>query len=307
MLRAAGLSASAMKVVDREKGVFDPSYMWAQQLTDTVILLNLNGKDVVLDPGQKLCPFQLVSWRHSGAGGIRQGAEGRSIGVTPSQSYTSNTLLRTGELNIDEHAAVSGRFSFVFSGQQALGWRQAVLLNDLDEVKKEFDEWLREFCPDGPEAHLDHFIGLDDPDVNLIAIVKVEGGVGTATSRRLLLPGFFFETRGSHPFVDQEKRLEPVDMHYADQVTDQVVFHLPPGFTVEGAPQNTQIPWPGHASFATKSIPASGQITIARQLTRAFTLVKPDEYQSLRDFYQKIASADQQQLVLVATPTAKGN
>jgi hypothetical protein len=307
MLRAAGLAANAMKVVDRQQGVFDPSYMWAQQLTDTVIVLPLNGKDVVLDPGEKMCPFQLVSWRHSSAGGIRQGTEGKSVSITPGQSYAANTLLRTGELNVDEHAAVAGRFSFVFSGQHALMWRQVALLNDLDEVKKQFDEWLREFCPDGPEAHLDHFIGLDDPEVNLIAIVKVEGGVGTATSKRLMLPGFFFETRGSHPFVDQEKRLEPVDMHYAEQVTDQIVYHLPAGFIVEGAPQNAQIPWPGHASFATKTIPAPGQITIARQLTRAFTLVKPEEYQGLRDFYQKVAIADQQQLVLTTSPAPKGN
>ena len=53
-----------------------------------------------------------------------------------------------------------------------------------------------------------------------MAMVNVKGSLGMATAKRLLLPGFFFETRGHVPFVSEEKRLEPVDMHYADRVTD---------------------------------------------------------------------------------------
>jgi hypothetical protein len=162
--------------------------------------------------------------------------------------------------------------------------------------------------PDGVEAHIDHFLGLDDPDVNLLAMVKVRGTLGTATSKRLLLPGFFFEARGSHPFVNQDKRLEFVDMHYADRVTDEVEYRLPPGLAVEGAPQDTKILWQDHAMLLVKSASAPGKITIARSLARAFTFSKPEEYQDLRGFYQKVAANDQQQLVLTtAAPTAKGN
>jgi hypothetical protein len=96
-------------------------------------------------------------------------------------------------------------------------------------------------------------------------------------------------------------------MHYGEQVTDQVVYHLPPGFTVEGAPEGTNIPWQGHAIFVAKSKNDPDQITITRQLSRAFTFAKPKEYQDLRGFYQKVAAADQQQLVLARAPATKGN
>jgi len=307
MLRAAGLTAYAMKVVDRDQGVFDATYMNMDQLDDTLVILDNDGKSIVLDPGEKMCPFLTVHWKHSGATGIRQSPDGRSVAGSPLEPYTANTLLRIGDVTLDEHGAVTGNFRFVMTGQEALRWRQAALENDLDEVKKRFDNWLQPIFPDGVEAHIDHFIGLDDPNVNLIAFVKANGTLGSATSKRVLLPGFFFETRGSHPFVDQEKRLESVDMHYADQVTDQVAYHLPPGLAVEGAPQDAKITWAGHAALATKTVPASGEITIARQLVRGFTFAKPEEYQDLRGFYQKIAAADQQQLVLTASPTSKGN
>jgi hypothetical protein len=107
--------------------------------------------------------------------------------------------------------------------------------------------------------------------------------------------------------VAQEKRLEPVDMHYGDQITDQVTYHLPVGFSVEGAPPDAKITWPEHAMLVNKTVPAPGQITIARMLARSFTLAKPEDYQDLRGFYQKVAAADLQQLVLTVPPAPKGN
>ena len=150
-------------------------------------------------------------------------------------------------------------------------------------------------------------MALDDPDAKLQAFVKVQGTLGSATAKRLLLPGFFFQTRGHLPFVNQEKRLEPVDMHYAAHVTDQVTFHLPAGLAVEGAPQDAKISWPDHSLFITKSVLAPGQVTIARSLARGFVIAMPKEYQDLRGFYQKVAASDQQQLVLTTSGPAKGN
>ncbi|MGB6687186.1 MAG: DUF3857 domain-containing protein [Terracidiphilus sp.] len=308
MLRAAGLTAYDMKVVDREAGVFDGSYLNFGQLDDDMIILSLNGKEVLLDPGEKMCPFQTVSWRHSFAGGVRESANGRAATQSPQQAYSANTDTRIGDITVDDEGGITGSMRFLMMGQEALRWRQAALENDVDELKKSFDRILLNSTPEGVEANVDHFLGLDDPDVNLIAVVKVKGTLGSATSKRLLLPGFFFETRGPHPFVAEEKRVAPVDMHYGEQVSEEITYHLPPGMTVEGAPQDGKIPWEGHAVLVSKTKVAAGEVTVARQFARAFTFSKPEEYQSLHDFYQKVATADQQQLVLArAAAVAKGN
>jgi hypothetical protein len=307
MLRAAGLSAFAMKVVNRDNSIFDPSYLSADQLDDILVVLSTGGKEILLDPGQKMCPFQTVHWKHEGAAGIRQSRDGNSAAGSPSDTYTANTLQRTGDLTVDAHGAVTGTFRFAMAGQEALRWRQTALRNDQAEVNKQFDHWLEAMVPDGIEAHIDGFTGLDDPDVALIATVNAKGNLGAATSKRLLLPGFFFETRGAHPFVDQANRIEPVDMHFGEVITDQIVYHLPAGFAVEGAPQDARIPWPGYAVLVAKSRTDPGQITIARLFSRAFTLVKPDQYQDLRGFYLKVAAADQQQVVLTRAAAGTGN
>jgi hypothetical protein len=308
MLRAAGLTAYGMKVVDRQRGVFDISYLSLGQLDDTLIVFSIDGKEIVLDPGEKMCPFGTVNWRHSSAGGLKQSVKGNSAVTTAAQFYSDNKTTRIGDIALDEHGAITGSFRFIMTGQQALYWRQLATENDPDEVKKQFDQSLESIIPDGVEANLDHFFALDNPETNLMAIVNVKGNLGAATSKRLILPAFFFETRGSHPFVAQEKRQTAVDMHYGEVLTDQVTYHLPAGFAAEGAPQDNKISWPQHAILSTKSVPSSGQIIIARTLARAFTTAKPEEYNDLHDFYQKVAAADQAQLVLSTAPVApKGN
>jgi hypothetical protein len=307
MLRAAGLTAYPMKVVDRSQGVFDPSYMDFDQLDTILVVASINGKEIVLDPGEKMCPFGRLNWRHAEARGIRESAQGLGLAQTPSDPYTQNVTQRSADLTLDEHGGVTGTLTVVMDGQEALRWRQIAIENDTDEVKKRFDKSLEEIMPDGVDAHVDHFLAIDQPDSNLIAICKVSGSIGTATAKRLLLPGLFFETRGHVPFVKEEKRLEQVDMHYADHVSDTVTYHLPAGLIVEGAPQDANVAWTGHAVFIVKSKSAPGELTIADTIARGFALAKPDEYQDLRGFYQKVAAADQEELVLTNAAVAKGN
>ena len=164
---------------------------------------------------------------------------------------------------------------------------------------------FRSMMPEGMEAHLDHFLGMDDSEVNLLAMVKADGRLGTQAGKRLLLPGFFFESRARQPFVDEDKRQAPVDMHYASTVLDQVTYHLPAGYSVEGAPKDDNVMWSPNAQLVAKITQQEAQVTVARRLARGFSMLKPEQYQDLRGFYQKVAASDQQQVVLTQAAVAK--
>jgi hypothetical protein len=303
MLRSAGLTAYAIKVVDRDRNLFDAAYLSLEQLDSTVVALSLGGKEILLDPGEKMCPFQTVSWQHSNAAGVGQSAQGPSLISTPEQQYKDNVTQRLGDVFVDAQGGVTGRINIVMNGQKALHWRQRALEEDDTELKKEFDhEEIEGQAPEGVEAHVDHFLAMNDPYSDLMAVVTIKGTLGTVTAKRLILPGFFFETRATAPFVNEDKRLIPVDMHYGRRVTDEITYHLPDGVTVEGAPQDASIPWPSHAALIAKSVAQPGQITVRQTLLVGFTIAKPEEYQNLRAFYQKVAGADQEQLVLTMPP-----
>ena len=145
-------------MVSRSEGIFDASYMSMRQLDDTLVLLGVDGQPVLVDPGEKLCPFGTVNWRHSNAGGVRQSAQGAGYAQTPEQSYAANVIKREGTLDLDAHGQISGVIRVTTSGQESLRWRQRSLEIDETELKKEYDKTLENITPDGVEAHVDHFM-----------------------------------------------------------------------------------------------------------------------------------------------------
>jgi penicillin V acylase-like amidase (Ntn superfamily) len=98
-------------------------------------------------------------------------------------------------------------------------------------------------------------------------------------------------------------------MRYAQMMQDSVSYHVPAGYTVESSPSSSDVSWPNNAILSIKSTPISDGVNVARLLARNFLLVKSSDYQQLHDFYVKVATADQQQIVLTraAAPASKGN
>jgi hypothetical protein len=304
MARAAGLQAVPMQVVNRDTAIFDPDYLRLMQLDDYIAVVTIGGKEVYLDPGQKMCPFGLLHWKHTYAAGLKLSGKGAEIASTPANVYTQNTLQRVADLTVGPDGSVTGTLRIVMSGQEALHWRQIAIRNDEDEVKKRFNESMREIVPDGVQADFDHFLSLDDYNTNLLAVLKVSGQLGSATGKRFFLPGMFFESHAQHPFVAAEHREIPVDVHYPERQVDDVTYHLPDGFAVESAPQSATIPWGTSAQMRVAAKSDKGTVEIARSLAYNFTLVEQKEYTELHDFYQKVATADQQQLVLTRAAQA---
>ncbi len=307
LARAAGLQAWPMQVVDRNRAIFDSTYLDTFQLDDYLAIVKIGDKEVFLDPGQKMCPFGLVHWKHALAGGLRGSVQGPGYAVTAAPMYTQSVTQRIGDLQVDTDGTVKGTIRYILSGQDALHWRQMALRNDEDEVTKRFNESLRESMPDGVQADFDHFLALDDYNVNLVAVIKVSGVIATATGKRVFLPGVFFESHARHPFVAQDKRTIPVDVEYARMVKDDVTYHLPEGFSIESGPQATDVPWPNHAALKIASTPAANGIQVIRTMAYNFTMLDPKEYGGLHDFYQKVATADQQPMVLTRAAVARGN
>ncbi len=307
LARAAGLKAWPMQVVDRNLALFDYHYLDFGQLDDFIAVVNIAGKDIFVDPAQKVAPFGSLHWAHTLAWGFRESDSGPAEVQTPELDYKENAVARTADLTVGADGNAKGTARIVLSGALALYWRQQALQNDLEELKKEFKEYLVNDLPDGIDVDFDHFAQLEDGESNLTAVVNLSGMIGTATGKRLILPGLFFETRVKHPFVSQDKRITPIDVHFPEMETDNVVYHLPPGYTVESAPRTPEVNWPRIAQMQINSVVKGDSVEVARVLARTFTLLKPEDYDDLHNFYVKLATADQQQIVLARPAAVRGN
>jgi hypothetical protein len=307
LARTAGLDVSPMQVVNRDRAIFSSHYLNSEQLDDYIAVVTIRGKDTYLDPGERMCPYGSLHWKHTLATGFRLEGKKSVIAMTPAGDYTKAVVQRIAYLNIDPQGDVQGTVRIVMNGPDALYWRQVALENDPDEVKKQFDESVRASIPEGVQVEFDHFLGQEDYNSSLMASMRVSGNLGTATGKRLFLPGLFFESQGKHPFVALENRQTPIDVHYAKMEQDEVTYHLPADFTVESAPQAGRTAWPQHAEMKIASKVDGDSVMVDRSMAYNYVMLDSKDYESLRGFYQKIATADQQPLVLIHNQAAKGN
>jgi transglutaminase-like putative cysteine protease len=304
LVRASGLEAFGLKVVDRSERMFDSNYLSLRQLDALLVVVRIDGKEIYLDPGEKLCPFGQLHWSHTLAGGIAENLNHPV--VTPQNLSKDGITAHRADLTIDAQGFIKGSVKIVMNGPEALRWRQLNLTSSPDEVKHEFNEVLRKLLPQGIAGDLDHFQALDTSATNLGAFVNVSGQLGTVTGKRVVVPAFFFNSDPRTQFVNETSRESAIDLHYAEQVIDDVVFHFPDGFTVEGAPPAEQLPWSNQAAVVVKTTSAPGTIEIKQIFARGFVMLDPKEYSSLLGFYRKLAAADQQQLILVKNAGAGG-
>lgn len=307
LARAAGLDVSPMQVVNRDQSIFSSHYLNSGQLDDFIAVITINGKDTYLDPGERMCPFGSLHWKHTLATGFRLEGKKSVIAMTPAGDYRQAAVQRTAYLDIDPDGGVKGTVRIVMNGPDALYWRQLAIENDPDEVKKQFVETIRASIPEGVQVEFDHFLGQEDYNSSLIASIHVSGNLGTVTGKRLFLPGLFFESKGKHPFVELEKRVMPIDVHFPKSELEEVTYRLPADFAVESAPQADRTVWPGHAEMKIASKTNGDTVVVERSMAYNYVMLDSKDYESLRGFYQKIATADQQPLVLIHSQAAKGN
>jgi hypothetical protein len=307
LARAAGLEVRPKWIASRDRHIFNSSFQRTSQLDAIVIAVTVDGKEMVIDPGCKLAPFQTLHWSHAGAGGVAMGGDGKVESViTPLQDNRDNTVIRVGNLNIGPEGSVSGMLKVGFIGQQALQWRQRALKADPNALKGQLESELQSQVPDGVQIYIDRIAGLDDPNKQLVAVLQVSGTLGTRTGSHLILPRLFFDSKTTDPFPAEEVRSLPVDVHYAAQEQEQITYLFPAGFALEGTPEDASMRWEENAAYKLVSKTDAGSITSARILARGFTLLGPAEYGKLRDFYDKVALADHQQIALsAAKPAAK--
>ncbi|MBS1805934.1 MAG: DUF3857 domain-containing protein [Acidobacteria bacterium] len=303
LARAAGLQARAMSIADRRFRIFDPGYLSLDQLSMTVIVLHINNSDVFLDPGEKFMPYGQLHWSHALCGGLLEAGDGVTISaVTPPNQSKEAIIAHTADISVDSQGAAKGTVKILMNGPDALRWRQLNLTADTMEVRRQLSASLIASLPQGVSIEIGEIQGLATSAGYVSVTAAVSGQLGTVTGKRVLLPAFFFSTHGNEQFASDEKREAPIDLHYAEQVIDDTVYHLPAGYSIESAPQPAQLPWPEHAALVIKTQPGANVIDIKHIFARASVLLEAKEYQALRDYYQKMAIANQQQLVL--TPTA---
>ncbi len=303
MARAAGYKAYAMVVTERDKNLLNPGYLNWEQFEDEIAIVNVGGKDVFFDPGQRYCEYGKLHWMHTQVIGIRQNDNGGGALETPPASYQDNQMLRAADLELGPNGAVKGTVRISMGGAEALRWRQRAIRTDEQELKKDLDEMLQNQVPDGVQVKTSHFVGLTDNIAGFMVVADVTGSLGTQTGKRVFLPSAFFESKAK-PLFAEEKRENPVDLLYPYVAQDRVTITLAPGLTIESLPTAADLSIKQAAAYKASYSFKGNAYDQNRLLALGVTRYKKEDYPQLRDFFQKAGAQDQQQIVLRQSPAA---
>jgi Domain of Unknown Function with PDB structure (DUF3857)/Transglutaminase-like superfamily len=300
MARAAGLPAYQMRVADRDEIFFQPAVPNPSQLTSEIVIVTVDGKEIFLDPGTPLCPFGHLAWQHTSTQGIRQAADGATALVpTPSANYKDAISKRVGRLTLNEDGSAKGKIGIAWAGEEALVHRLSGLKTDAAGRKKELEDELKTYLPDGALVQLDSASGWEEAEAQLTANFSVEiPSYASSTGKRMLVPRDIFQTRGRQPF-SQGERKNPVYFNYPYYAMDETTITFPASFHLENVPEVPPLRT-DYSLYKVQHSANGNSVTFTRDFGMAGIVFQQKDYPELRKFFAAVTTGDSDPIILTA-------
>jgi hypothetical protein len=307
MLRAAGIPASLMLVPDRDHEMFVPAFLSMSQFDAEIVVAQLDGKDVFLDPGTRFCPYGITDWRYSSLQGLRQvEGKGAEIKDTPLSTYNQAMVTRFARLKVNDEGRAEGTLGVAYYGLEAMDRRQQGARTDDEGRKQLLEDELKSWLPGDSEVSLTKPPEWDKTEEPLIAAFNIKCPIMINAGKRGLIPLHPFQF-SSRPRFSAAQRVNAVYFYFPSREIDEIHLTLPPSVQVESLPAN-DVQKLEYALYKTEQKPEGANgIFVLRDLVMAGMVFPATIYPEVKGFYDKVKAGDDQQVVLKAATHAAGN
>jgi Domain of Unknown Function with PDB structure (DUF3857)/Transglutaminase-like superfamily len=306
LARAAGFEAYPMMVTSRRQGVFMEDYPNGYQLNTMVVQVRAGSNFLYLDPATKFCPFGLLPWEETDAGGVRVDSARPELRSTPGSKSSDAAVRRKAALRLSEEGALRGKVEVVYFGQEALSMRLEANKQDDAARRKELEESLKKELAPGATVNVTEVEGWDTGDTPLKTVFEVEvPNFATRAGKRLVLPLGVFHTTESNPFPSA-RRVNPIYFSYPQETQEEVAIELSPGMQVESLPSAKKADEKA-AYYDLSAVKDGNTIRISRNLRLHAYLFERQQYPVLRAFYSGVLAGDSQQATLLPAPENGSN
>ncbi len=300
LARAAGFEAFPVLISERSQHFFHPKYMNSFELNDSVVLVKLNGKDFYCDPGTKFAPYGLLPWSETGVPGLKLDKDGGAWIQTPMPDPSSSKVERKADLKLTEEGTLEGKLTVVYSGLTALWRRIDERAEDDAERKKFLEDQVKEYVPAGIEVELTNRPDWGSSTMEMVAEYKLTVPNWSAgAGHRTVLAATLFGNGEKHTF-EHAGRVFPIYFHFPYEEVDDLSIALPAGWQVVSTPaEKTR-----DEKLLVYSLHADDKKTavhVSRDLKVNVVLLDSKYYAALRNFYEFIRTADDEQIVLQPT------
>lgn len=297
MVRASGLSARVAEVSNRSDKLFEKGVLSRRELDSELAIVNVNGKEIYLDPGTRFCPYGLLRWVRTSTAALLPDKNGGTFVNVPNSRYDQAVTERTAKLTFDPDGTLKGEITVQYKGIPALELRLDALRTDEAGRKKQLEEEMIGWLPSGAVVKLTDSRAWDKSDEPVVAVFNVElPGFAAAAGKRVVMPSTLYRLSKKEAFRHADRKF-PVYFPYAYTELDTITVKLPPGYTPESIPQKQEASLP-YAQYASSSQFAGDQLVTQRRLLMNGMFFDVPKYGEIKGFFNTVQSGDEQQVIL---------
>ncbi|HJQ41075.1 MAG TPA: DUF3857 domain-containing protein [Thermoanaerobaculia bacterium] len=295
MARGAGLPADVVRVAARDTSFFSREIPDAQQVSGEMAVVTLDGKPLYLDPGTPHAPFGTVSWEKTSVPAFQIARDDVKWIEIPGHPPAEALTKRTAALKLNGDT-LEGTMTVTFHGQEALTRRVRNAGDDEAARRKAFEDEVKGWFADGATVKAVSFAGLSTFAEPLTATFEVSLPIASRAGSRVLVPLAVFSAAQANPLA-AATRTNPLYFPYAYRVEDEVKLTMPDGLAVATAPPPAKVD-AGPFKYDNEVNVNGSELTYRRALNIDALLIEKKYYNSVRNFFSAVTTADQKPLVL---------
>jgi hypothetical protein len=264
--------------------------------TATVINHPKLGRLLIFDATDPYTPVGDLPDYEQGSSALIMAGENGGLATMPVTPAESNAWERKIEVDLDEGGGIKGTIKEHATGQQSTQARAMFRAFSAGQFGKMIEGWLArgataatllKLTPNDRQADASFDLDIDFAAPRYAQLMQ----------NRLLVFKPAIVNRANSIYLTEKTRANPV-MLDAESFSETATFSLPQGFVVDEMPDPVTLET-AFGKYATTYAAKDGKLVFSRKLTMKRSTVAVENYHSVKDFYQKIMSAEQSPVVLL--------
>ncbi|MFN8355316.1 MAG: DUF3857 domain-containing protein [Spirosomataceae bacterium] len=292
LLREMGFDANPVILSTRSHGRIDPNFALIKRFNYVVAHLFINGKNLFLDatePNLKLGMLPVRCLNHIGFLVKLEGS--RLVSLEPLEKDIRFT---NAQLKINADGELIGTITKAYDGYADLA-----IKDKIKELGKE--KWMEELKAAKPfwqitKNHVPEIIDSSTPFRIEHEVIVTE--MVTSSGDLLYVKPMLTEGRSENPFKSLDRKY-PVDFAYPAEESFTATYEIPIGYKVLELPKSSVVSLANNGGkFSYALSVQENKINLVSRLTLRKAVYEAEEYQYLRDFFDKIVSKHNESIVL---------
>jgi hypothetical protein len=264
--------------------------------TPTVLNHAKLGRLLIFDATDPYTPVGDLPDYLQGSQALIMAGENGGLSKMPITPPETDLLERNVEVNLSAEGEIKGTISEKASGQTSSIFRRELRALSASQYKQAIEGWLTR----GATGALLVKVTSNDKHADASFDLDVEFSApryAQLMQGRLLVFKPVIVGRRGGVFLTEIKRDQPV-MLDSNSMKETVTFNLPQGFIVDEMPDAVTLETP-FGKYTTRYEAKDNKLIFTRSLVTTRTTVPVDKYNSVKDFYSKIMTAEQSPVVLL--------